>query len=265
MGDSGAYSLLAGDLTAVSHVDATGAGTAYGYAVSAYNALGEGPVCAAVQVSTLFIPFNGQYAALPYIKIAGSASCGPYRYSFDGAGNYTKAFGADPASESGTYVYDSLNRSLLLGFYSSGTLYNFTFAPVAFFGAGDFCAELYTYAPDAAGAAFPAGVFKRKLAFFSRQSGGGESDEEWRLTLTLASTGAYAMERNTVYSTGSSSTDSGYSGDNMWTSGKWTYNAATGAMTMTNYNDAYSRDTEIKTVSLDGTEYYYFSNALFQK
>jgi hypothetical protein len=108
-------------------------------------------------------------------------------------------------------------------------------------------------------------VYKRSLAFHSKQSGGSVSDEEWRLSLTLASDGTYAMERTTIYSTGSSSTDSAYGGDNMWTSGKWTYAPATGALTMTNYDDAYRREAEIGTVSLDGTEYCYFSNALFRK
>jgi hypothetical protein len=253
--------------------ETTSPGTAYDYAVSALNASGESQKSAVAAVTASVLLLNGKYAGIPYSKVSDSSSQGPYSFTFDAAGNYSKAFGSAAPDESGIYTYTPSSRSLLLDFYSAtyGTEYYFTYSPVFVGFDGKICLDLYTFTPET-GKDFPIGVFSKNIIERDIQGSTGvggagtglKSGSTWKMSLTFTSDMKYKNSR-VCSSDGYSSSPDAIDECSMFSSGTWTYSSSTSDMVLTNWNGAYNRAVTVKSLNLDGKTYYYFSSAVYSK
>jgi hypothetical protein len=237
-------------------------GFSYSYCVSAANGAGEGGKSLS---ATTLVPFHGEYRASTWTLTKDNSALGPYSFSFSGSEGFSR-YCQNAKDREGVFSYSVPNRAVLLDSFDAGnrTEYYFTYAPVYVWENGDISLDLYTFKPTD-GEAFPIGSFNKTIHFKSIQGSdslGGKgtglvSDENWVMSLSFQKNGEFYNNRFDGFSRDT------YDEPSLFSRGTWSLDAKTGSLALTNYDASQSRTAEFKTLVLDGTTYYYLSNAVF--
>jgi hypothetical protein len=240
------------------------AGFSYSYSVSAAK---EGEEGGKSLPAIVFIPFHGEYQASSWTLSKDNSALGPYSFSFSGSEGFSRYYQKTKDRE-GICSYSVPKRAVLFDSFDADyrTEYYFTYAPVYVWENGDISLDLYTFKPTD-GEAFPIGSFQKTIHYKSIQGSdslGGKgtglvSEEDWAISLEFQKNGEFYNNRF------DGSSRDYYDEPSIFSWGKWSLDAKTGSLTLSNYDASQWRTAEFKTLSLGGTTYYYFPHAVFAR